>query len=73
MPRKESEAVPEGNGPSPSKNNSGLVNPRWRIYIDFLKKDSIDSRKEWTAFSTEWTAVSIDGTGSWTRFRMSRA
>ena len=31
--------------PSPSKKNSGLVNPRWRMYIDFLKKDSIDSRK----------------------------
>ena len=26
--------------PSPSKKNSGLVNPRWRIYIDFVKKDS---------------------------------
>ena len=49
--------------PSLSKNNSVLVNPRWRMYIDFLKKGSINSRKEWTAFSMEWTAVSIDGTG----------
>ena len=37
--------------PSSSKKNSGLVNPRWRIYIDFVRKDSI-----------EWTAISIDGT-----------
>ena len=36
---------------SPSKKNSGLVNPRWRMYIDFFKKGSINSRKEWTAFS----------------------
>ena len=43
MPRKESEAVPEGNGPVPSKKKSGLANPRWRIYIYFLKKDSIDN------------------------------
>ena len=30
----------------PSKKNLGLVNPRWRMYIDFLKKVSINSRKE---------------------------
>ena len=28
--------------PFPGKNNSGLTNPHWRMYIDFLKKDSID-------------------------------
>ena len=28
---------------SPSKKNSGLVNPRWRMNIKFLKKDLIDS------------------------------
>ena len=28
---------------SPSKKNSGLVNPRWRMCINFLKKDLIDS------------------------------
>ena len=33
------------------------MNPRWRTYIDFLKKGSINSRKEWTAFFMEWTAV----------------
>ena len=32
--------------PSSSKKNSGLVNPRWRMYIDFLMKDRIDSSKE---------------------------
>ena len=58
MSLKESEAVPEGNGPSPSKKTSGLVNPRWRMYTDFLKKDSIDSTKY-------WTAVSIDRRKCW--------
>ena len=43
MSRKESEDIPEGNGPVPRKKNSGLVNPRWRMYINFLKKDLIDS------------------------------
>ena len=28
--------------PSPSKKNSGLTNPRLRMYIDFLKKDTIE-------------------------------
>ena len=36
--------------PSPSKKNSDLVNPRWRIYIDFVKKDSI----EMDTYSDRW-------------------
>ena len=35
--------------PSPAK-SSGLINPRWRIYIDFLKKDSKGSLKKIRAF-----------------------
>ena len=27
-------------GPSPGKKNSGLTNPRWRMYIEFLERDS---------------------------------
>ena len=34
MLRKDSEAVPEGNDPSPGKKNLGLANPRWRMYIE---------------------------------------
>ena len=34
MLRKESEAVPEGNGSSLSKKTPGLVNPRWTMYIE---------------------------------------
>ena len=35
MPRNWSKAVPEGNGPVPQqKKNSGLVNLRWRMYIE---------------------------------------
>ena len=38
MLRKENEAVPEGKramAPSASKKNSGLANPRLRVYIEF--------------------------------------
>ena len=34
MPRKESEAILDGNGPVPSKKNSGVANPYWRMYIE---------------------------------------
>ena len=44
MPRNESEAVPEGNGPVPQQEEFGSGEPTpWRTCIDFLKKDSIDS------------------------------
>ena len=28
--------------PSPTRKNLAVINPRWRTYINFLKKDSID-------------------------------
>ena len=40
MPRKESEAVPEGNSPVPQQEEFGSTSPRWRMYIDFVSKDS---------------------------------
>ena len=52
MLRKESEAVPEGNGPVPRKKNLGLANPRGGMYIE------------------GWKKLSIDGTGSWRKFRI---
>ena len=43
MPRNRSKDVPEGNGPFPIMMNLGMINPRWRTYIDYLKKYTIDS------------------------------
>ena len=43
MARKESEAVTEGNGPVPQQEEFGSGEP--------TLADSIDSKKEWTAFS----------------------
>ena len=58
MPRKETEAAPEGNSPVPQKEEFGSGEPTladvYRLFEEGLK----------------WTAISIDGTGSWTRFRM---
>ena len=34
MLRKENEAVPEGNGPSPREKDLGLANPRGGMYIE---------------------------------------
>ena len=49
MPRKESEAIPEGNGPVPhGKENSGLANPCWTMYIEWLNKSSVDGTESWT-------------------------
>ena len=50
MPRKESEAVPEGNDSVLSKKNSGLANPRWRMDIEWLKKSSINLTGDWKSF-----------------------
>ena len=60
MPRKESEAVPEGNSPVPQQEEFGSGEPTtlanvYRLFEERYKK---------------WTAILIDGTGSWTRFRM---
>ena len=40
MPRKESMDVPVGNGLVPQQESIGLTNPRWRMYIEWLKKSS---------------------------------
>ena len=53
MPRKESEAVPEGNDPV---KNSDPINPRWRTYIGCLKKYSKGSGKKIRAFLIKWTS-----------------
>ena len=50
MLRKESEAVPEGNGPVPQQKESGSGEPTlvgvYRLFVERLKK---------------WTAILIDG------------
>ena len=47
MPRKERARLSlRAMTPSPGKKNSGLIIPRWRTYIDFLKKDSKGNWKE---------------------------
>ena len=43
MPRNWSKVVPEGNSPVPQQEEFGSANPRWRMYIDFFKKDLKDS------------------------------
>ena len=79
MQQKESEAVPAGNGSVPQQEEFGSGPTLADIYRLFEERfdrqqkvmdSSFDKQqKKWTAFSTEWT-VSIDGTESWTRFRM---
>ena len=75
---KESEAVPEGKCPVPQQEEFGSGEPTladvYRLFEEKFDRqqermdsffDGMDS-----SFLTEWTAVSVDGTRSWTRFRM---
>ena len=41
MPRRESEAVPEGNGPIPQEEKFGSGEPTLAAYLDFFKKYSM--------------------------------
>ena len=50
MPRKESMAVPVGNGLVPQQESIGLTNPRWRMYIEWLKKSSKYGTGKWISF-----------------------
>ena len=77
MPRKESEAVPEGNGPAPQQEEFRSGEPTladiYRLFEErFYRQQKImDSCLDMQQKTTD-IAISIDGTGSWKRFWMRR-
>ena len=56
MPRKESEAVPAGNGPVPQQEEVGPDQPTLANLYRFFK-DSKGSKNKMTSFSIKWTSL----------------
>ena len=63
MPRKESEPVSEGNGPVPQQEEFGS-GELTLVDVYRLFKERFDKQLK------IWRAASIEGTRSWTRWRM---